>query len=128
MTRFELQKRALLDLASWSQERVAFCCIVEPSSGIPNEEVRNASSKLFDSLGERLCSLAMVIEGTGFRSALVRSVASGIVMVMGKRALPVSYLATVREGADWLRRGVDLDAIGDFESAVESIRTVLDTQ
>ena len=127
MERFELQRRALVDFVDRSRGKVAFCCVVEPSSGVPNEEVRTASSKLFDSFGDRLGAIAMIIEGAGFRSALVRSVAAGIVMVMGKRTLPISYLSSVTEGADWLNRYALVDTIADFEVAVESVRAALAT-
>jgi len=126
LPRFELQKRALTEFIERSQGKVAFCCVVEPSSGVPNDAVRRASGLLFDSCGARLAAITMVIEGTGFRSALVRSVASGIVMVMGKRTLPISYLSNVVEGADWLKQYVHIDKTADFEAAVQSIRAALE--
>src|SRR4051794_25278311 len=128
MVRFELQRRALTDFVDRSQGKVAFCCVVEPSSGVPSEDVRNASSRLFDSVGPRLGAIAMVIEGAGFRSALVRSVAAGIVMVMGKRTLPISYLANVREGAEWLQRYALVVTTADFEAAVESVRSAIEIE
>jgi hypothetical protein len=127
LARFELQRRALADFVDRSHGKVGFCCVVEANSGVPNEEVRNASSKLFDCCGDRLGAIAMVIEGAGFRSALVRSVTAGIVMVMGKRTLPISYLATVTEGAAWLQRYALVDTTTDLEAAVESVRAAIDT-
>jgi hypothetical protein len=127
MPRFMVQRQALLDLADRFPGNAGFLCVVEPTSGPPGEEVRRATSRMFDDLGERLKAIAMVIEGTGFRSALVRSVASGIVMLSRKRTVPISYLATVAEGVQWM--GQQHVAIGHapaLERAVEDARAQLD--
>ncbi len=124
--RFLLQRQALVDVVKRHPQTAGFFCVVEETSGVPGEEVRQASSRMFASLGENLKAVAMVIEGTGFRSALVRSVAAGIVMVMGKRTTPISYVANVEGGADWIEQHVDIGMKPRFIRAVQEARAVLD--
>jgi hypothetical protein len=125
-TRFTLQKAGLDAVIGRSPGGGAFFCVVEPTSGPPNEDVRKASSKLFESHGRDLRAIAMIIEGTGFRSAVVRSVASGIVMLMGSRNTPISYFATIEAGAKWLQQYIDVGPIPSFKMKVEQVRSFLD--
>jgi hypothetical protein len=125
-TRFTLQRAGLDTVVERSPAGAGFFCVVEPTSGPPNEDVRKASGKLFESHGRNLRAIAMIIEGTGFRSALVRSVASGIVMLMGSRTTPISYFATIEAGAKWMQQHVDLGPIAAFKANVEQVRAFLD--
>ena len=125
-TRFVLQRAGLDSVIAKYPGKAGFLCVVEPTSGVPNEDVRKASSKLFESHGRNLCAIAMIIEGSGFRSALVRSVASGIVMLMGSRNTPISYFATVEAGAKWMQQHVDINSIPTFKMQVEQIRALLE--
>jgi hypothetical protein len=124
--RFNVQRAGLDAVVERNPDGVVFFCVVEPTSGPPNEDVRKASSRLFDSHGSKLRAIAMVIEGTGFRSALVRSVASGIVMLMGSRTTPISYFATIEAGAQWAEQFVSIGSIKNFKRNVEQIRANLD--
>lgn len=126
LARFMVQRQALVDLAERFPGKVGFLCVVEPTSGAPGEEVRQATSRMFDELSTKLKAIAMVIEGTGFRSALVRSVASGIVMLSRKRTVPISYFATVPEGVRWMGQHVDIGRQPDLTRAVEDARAQLD--
>jgi hypothetical protein len=125
-TRFVVQRAGLDSVIERSPGGACFFCVVEPTSGPPDEDVRKASSKLFESHGRNLRAIAMVIEGTGFRSALVRSVAAGIVMLMGSRNTPISYFATIEAGAKWMQQFMDVGPIPTFKMNVEQIRTFLD--
>jgi hypothetical protein len=125
-TRFVVQKTGLDTVLERSPGGGAFFCVVEPTSGPPNEDVRKASSKLFESHGRNLRAIAMIIEGTGFRSAVVRSVASGIVMLMGSRNTPISYFATIEAGAKWMQQHIDIGPIPSFKANVEQIRLFLE--
>ena len=124
--RFNIQRYGLDHVIGNSPSGGVFFCVVEPTSGAPNEEVRKASSRLFESHGSNLRAIAMIIEGTGFRSAVVRSVASGIVMLMGSRVTPISYFATIEAGAIWLQRYANLGPIPMFKMNVEHVRKHLD--
>jgi hypothetical protein len=126
MERFAVQRAALTQLVRRVPGKAGFFCVVEESSGAPEEDVRRASSKMFESLGSDLCAIAMVIEGSGFRSALVRSVASGIVMLMPKRTTPISYFSDIGAGATWLRDHVDIGSPSVFSQRVQELRGSLD--
>jgi hypothetical protein len=120
--RFELQKAGLAEVAARHPGNIGFFCVVEQTSGVPNDEIRKASSLMFQSYGKDLRSVVMVIEGTGFRSAVVRSVAAGIVMLVGSRTTPISYVATVDEGAPRLKEHVDIRETSRFIREVEALR------
>jgi hypothetical protein len=120
--RFDIQKAGLAEVVAKNPGAAGFLCVVEPTSGAPNEEVRKASSMMFESHARDLRAIAMVIEGSGFRSAIVRSVASGIVMLMGSRTIPISYFANVENGAKWMVDYVALGDIGTIKGAVEKLR------
>lgn len=126
MTRFTVQREALVAMADRLPGKVGFLCVVEPTSGPPGDEVRRATSRMFDELDTKLKAIAMIIEGTGFRSALVRSVASGIVMLSRKRTVPISYLATVTEGVSWLGQHVEIARPTELLRAVDDARGELD--
>ena len=126
MERFDLQRTALLDTVRRFPKKAAFFCVVEESSGAPGEDVRRATSKMFESLEADLRGVAMIIEGTGFRSALVRSVAAGIVMLMPKRVTPISYFAHIGEGAQWLQQHVELGSSTVYAQRVRELRVALD--
>jgi hypothetical protein len=126
LARFNVQRSALVDLAGRFPGKTGFLCVVEPTSGPPGDDVRKATSRMFDELGTQLKAIAMIIEGTGFRSALVRSVASGIVMLSRKRDVPISYLATVNEGVRWMAQHMTIRHEEDVAHAVEEARAQLD--
>lgn len=122
MTRFNVQKAGLVEVCRNHPGKTGFLCVVEPTSGVPGDDVRKASGVLFQSLAADLRGIAMIIEGTGFRSAIVRSVASGIVLLMGKRETPISYFAHVDEGSSWLRQHAPISSIPKFTAAVRAAR------
>ncbi len=124
--RFQIQRDALADVVARLPGKAGFFCVVEETSGVPNDEVRTASSQMFDKHGANLRAIAMIIEGGGFRSAIVRSVAAGIVMLMGKRVTPISYFANVEAGAQWIGRYVDIGAVSNFKQQVEDVRMLFD--
>lgn len=124
MERFRIQKVGLTDFVR-QHPGAGFLCVVESTSGVPGEDVRKASSELFASLGTDLRAIAMVIEGTGFRSAIVRSVASGIVLLMGKRATPISYFSNVDAAAQWLQDQVEGCVVGRLVHGVKEMRADL---
>jgi hypothetical protein len=102
-------------------------CVVEENSAPPNEEARKASARMMEEHGDRLRAVAMVIEGSGFRASIVRSVASSIVWLARRRSkTPVSYSATVEAGAKWLADYASLGPLDDFIRDVALTRAILD--
>jgi hypothetical protein len=126
LDRFNVQRLALTDTVRRFPGKAGFFCVVEETSGAPEEDVRRASSKMFETLGADLRGVAMIIEGSGFRSALVRSVASGIVMLMPKRVTPISYFSDIGAGAAWLQQYVDIGSPTVFTQRVRELRGFLD--
>lgn len=122
--RFRIQKQYLDEAVRARPGEVAFLCIVEPGSEPPDEDVRKASSEMVSAHGTKLKCVALVIEGTGFRAAITRSVLSGIVLVIRSPA-PVKYFDTPAAAADWMRDKVDIHPVSSFVRQVESLRNAL---
>lgn len=123
MMRVGRQREGLLKVVQRNPGKAVFMCVVEPSSAPPDESARKASSRMVEEHGDALRGVAVVIEGAGFRASIVRSVASGIVLLArSKSKTPVSYFSGVVEGAEWLRKYVDLGSPGGFTAALESLR------
>src|SRR5690242_388098 len=76
---FNVQKSLLDEVVRSHANGAGYICIVESTADPPNDEVRRASAEMVTSQGKRLKRVACVIEGSGFRAALTRSVLSNIV-------------------------------------------------
>jgi hypothetical protein len=122
--RFRIQKQYLDEAVRARPGEVAFLCIVEPGSEPPDEDVRKASSEMVSAHGTNLKCVALVIEGTGFRAAITRSVLSGIVLVIRSPA-PVKYFDTPSSAAEWMRDRVDIHPMSTFIRQVEGLRNAL---
>ena len=81
LARVALQREALARVVQQAPGTAGFLCVVEKGSAPPNEEARKASAQMLEEHGERLRAVAVVIEGSGFRASIVRSVASSIVWI-----------------------------------------------
>jgi hypothetical protein len=122
------QGEGLARVVGQSPGNAGFLCVVEESSAPPNEEARRLSAKMLEQHGDRLRAVAVVIEGSGFRASIVRSVASGIVWLARRQSkTPVSYVATVGAGAKWLSDYVHIGPQDSFVKDVELTRAVLDS-
>jgi hypothetical protein len=126
--RVKKQSEGLAKVVAQAPGKVGFLCVVEENSAPPNEEARRASARMLEEHGDRLRAVAVVIEGSGFRASIVRSVASGIVWLARRQSkTPVSYVATVDAGAKCLAKHIALGAHGVFIKDVELTRAVLDS-
>jgi hypothetical protein len=125
--RVKKQGEGLARVVGQAPGRAGFLCVVEENSAPPNEEARRASARMLEEQGDRLRAAAVVIEGSGFRASIVRSVASGIVWLARRQSkTPVSYVATVDAGAKWLADYVDIGSQEAFVREVELTRAALD--
>ncbi len=122
--RFRIQKRYLDDAVRARPGEVAFLCIVEPGTEPPDEDVRKASSEMVSAHGTNLRCMALVIEGTGFRAAITRSVLSGIVLLVRSPA-PVKYFDTPTSAAEWMQDKVNIHSVSAFVRQVESLRNAI---
>lgn len=116
--RFRLQRQAMEQVAGRYAGDAVILCIIEPTSEPPPQALREAASTLLNQLAPKLRCVAYVIEGTGFRAAMIRGVLSGIELVR-RSAYPARYFATVAEASAWIavetgRRSTEL-ADASFE-------------
>jgi hypothetical protein len=76
-------------------------CVIEPTSEPPPQELREAAAALLTRLGPQLRCVAFVIEGSGFRAAMIRGVLSGIEFLR-RSTYPTRYFAEVGRAAAWV--------------------------
>lgn len=69
-----------------------------------------------------LRGIVCVIEGSGFKAALTRSVLSAIVLLVGARKSPLLFAASVTEGTEWLGPKLKTDAAA-LAGAIASLRS-----
>ena len=105
--------------------------ITEPQSEMPDSVTRQKLAALLQAAGPVGCGAALVYEGTGFRGAAVRGVAT-VLNALAKQAFPYKSFGSVEEGAAWLG-AVHTDANGktgaitaaDLVNAVRPLRTIM---
>jgi hypothetical protein len=121
---FEAEKKCLDEVVAKNIGKSAFVCVVEPTSEPPDEDIRKASSAMISSHEKNLKCVALVIEGTGFRSAITRTVLSGIVMLIRTPA-PIKFFDTPKSACLWV--GTQLPAVRDgLNEEIEALRGLLD--
>jgi hypothetical protein len=122
---FEAEKKCLDEVVAKNKGRAAFLCIVEPTSEPPDDDIRKASSLMVSSHEKDLKCVALVIEGTGFRSAITRTVLSGIVMLIRTPA-PIKFFDIPKSACIWV--GTQLPAARDgLLEEIEALRSLLDS-
>jgi hypothetical protein len=120
---FEIQKRCLDEVVAKNVGRAAFLCVVEPTSEPPEDEIRKAAAQMVSAHEKDLRCVALVIEGTGFRSAITRTVLSGIVMLIRTPA-PIKFFDTPKSACMWL--GSQLPGARDgLLEEIEALRRLL---
>jgi hypothetical protein len=101
-TRFQLQREAMEHVTSRYPGEASILCVIEPTSEPPPQQLRDAATNLLVELGPKLRCVAYVIEGTGFRAAMIRGVLSGIELVRRNKTYPARYFATVGQASAWI--------------------------
>jgi serine/threonine protein kinase len=123
LARIERQRDALAHVVAGYPGEASFLCVVESTSAPPDEAGRRASSRMIEDLGANLRAVAIVIEGSGFRASIVRSVAAGIVLLArSKTKTPVAYFAGLEGGVSWLGRSANLGSERAIVRSVEELR------
>lgn len=87
--------------------------IVEPTAPLPPPEAREALAIFLRSGGGRTRLSAVVHEGNGFRAAAVRSVVTGLAMLV-RLPYPHEIFATVDQAARWLANGKHKDVDAEY--------------
>jgi hypothetical protein len=121
---FDIQKKCLDEVVAKNKGKAAFICIVEPTAEPPDDDIRKASSQMISFHETNLKCVALVIEGTGFRAAITRTVLSGIVMLIRTPA-PIKYFDTPKAACMWLGTLLPLARDGLVEE-IEALRALLD--
>jgi hypothetical protein len=101
-----------------------YLCIVEPTSEPPEEEIRRAAAEMVTSQGQRLKRLAVVIEGSGFRAAITRSVFSGIVRFV-RTPSPLRFFASAATATAWMAKGTAPGPVASLDLQIEQLRRLL---
>lgn len=110
-------------LASSAHPRTASLVIVPEDAALPSPEARRHLSDLPTRLG-RGAGVALVREGAGFRSAAVRAVMTGIMMV-ARDAVPHDVFSTTDQGIAWVLRKLSPPSPIDLAGAVAELRADL---
>jgi hypothetical protein len=98
---FEIQRSHLAATVKGYPGRAAFMCVVSQRADPPEQEVRDASSKMIAGHAGKLTGCACVIEGSGFRSAITRTVLTGILFVV-RSPVPYLFCESVTAACTWL--------------------------
>lgn len=121
---FEIQRAHLAATVAREPGRAAFVCVVSQRADPPDQEVRDASSKMIASHGRKLTGCACVIEGSGFRSAITRTVLSGIMLVV-RSPVPYLFCESVTAACRWLESRGARDRLPDLADGIEQARATM---
>lgn len=97
----EIQASQLARAVERAPGKVAFMCVVSPTAEPPDDAERSASAKMISVHGSKLSAVACVIEGSGFRAAITRTVLSGIVFII-RTPSPIRLFESVELAVPWL--------------------------
>ncbi len=122
--RFEVQRAHLHAQVARAPGEVAFLCVVEPHAEPPEEAERRASATMINSQGAKLLGVACVIEGSGFRAAITRTVLSGMLMLI-RAPSPQKLFDSVRAASPFLARCVRRTSLVQLDAEVERARALL---
>lgn len=118
---FEVQRNQLAADVARHPGRQLFLCVVEGKVDPPDQDVRDASAKMINSHGRNLAGCACVIEGSGFRSALTRTVLTGIALVV-KTPAPFRFFESTKTACDWLEVRSGVGRLDGLATQVELAR------
>lgn len=120
---FEIQRSQLAAAVARNPGRQLFLCVVAPSADPPDQAERDASAKMITGHGDKLAGCACVIEGSGFRAAITRTVLTGIVLVI-RTPSPVNFFETVESAGNWLQKRADGANLKQLAAKVSEARAV----
>jgi hypothetical protein len=100
---FELQRAGLAVAVRANPGRAFFLCVVSPNADPPEQAERDASSRMISQHGSDLLGTACVVEGSGFRAAITRTVLTGITLFI-RTPSPVTIFDSVDAASNWMQR------------------------
>ena len=118
---FKAQHDSLVAVVARHPGRALFLCVVGPDSDPPSQDIRDASSAMVSELGTDLAGCACVIEGSGFRAAITRTVLSGIALFVRSPA-PVRFFETTALACGWLESLAPPGSLRGLSGRVDAAR------
>jgi hypothetical protein len=119
---FEIQQAHLAAVVARQPGRALFMCVVAKSAEAPDQEIRDASAKMIASHDKNLAGCCCVIEGSGFRAAITRTVLTGIRLVIHS-PVPFHFCESVMVGCKWLETRSARDRLQGLAEKIERART-----
>lgn len=89
----------MLALYAKQYKKIAIIHVIGVMSAPPSSATRKLMAEILRREQDRIAMTVAIIQGTGFRAASVRAVASGIAM-LGKMSFPHEIHPTVEKGVD----------------------------
>jgi hypothetical protein len=122
--RFEAQRLGLERVVGAHPGDAGFLCVIEGGSPLPDHDLRRASANMISIHRRHLRYVACVMEGDGLRVAVVRTVLTGMrLLVTGRMAS--GFFATVPEATRHLAEYLPIGPETSFVSSVEAVRARL---
>lgn len=118
---FALQRDGLAAAVQAKPGRTHFVCVVAPNADPPEQAERDASSRMITSHGSQLLGTACVVEGSGFRAAISRTVLTGIVLFI-RTPSPVTIFDSVDAASQWIQRRTSSRDLGPLAAHLHHIR------
>ena len=122
--RFAIQRDVLHGAVARDPGKVVFLCVVTPGAPPPEDAERAASAAMITSQGAKLLGVACVIEGSGFRAAITRTVLSGMVMMI-RTPSPLKLFDGVHVAEPWLAKLVGRKSLAGLAAQCERGRALL---
>jgi hypothetical protein len=119
---FEVQRASLAAAVAERPGRALFLCVITTNSDPPEENERHASAKMISAHGKDLAACACVIEGTGFRAAVTRTVLSGISLLVRSPA-KLRFFESISNACQWLESLVPPGKLRGLTGQVELARS-----
>lgn len=119
---FEEQRTALAATTRRHPGQTLFLCVVSVKADPPDPPERDASAKMIKDHAQDLLGCACVIEGTGFRASITRSVLTGMTL-LARSPVPQAFFERISGAEDWLRPRVGHSLTGLSEQ-LEALRKV----
>lgn len=118
---FEVQRAGLAAAVQANPGRTFFLCVVSPNADPPDQAERDASSRMITSHGANLLGTACVVEGSGFRAAITRTVLTGIVLFI-RTPSPVTFFENVDGASKWMQRRAPGTNLGQLAAQLDQVR------
>jgi hypothetical protein len=118
---FEVQRAGLAVAVAKRRGEALFLCVITSTADPPDETERKESARMITSHGGDLAACACVIEGTGFRAAVTRTVLGGISLLV-RSPVKLRYFDSVANACDWLETIARPGEISGLSSQIELAR------